>query len=377
MNIYHYLDEYGKYTFEEKEFNQLDAVLFSYLSYGTFDKVFEEKRKLTIKEAATIHYGYRKGKDNNVIAVKEANELLHYIKDLNRYKNCILYHYQYIGNEETQFGVISIEYQKNKVFVSFEGTDELFSGWIEDFQLSYQFPTKAHELAINYINKKFLFQNKEIILGGHSKGGNLALIAGMYSKNYVRKKIVKIYGMDSPGLLEEQLNSIEYQTIRDRYIHIIPDYSVIGVLLKSENDIVIKSKKKGIMAHDILNWEIEGTQLKKGELSPLSKEISLETDKWNEKYNKEDKLEFVTNLNETFKKANVKDIIEIKEQHKKIITIISESKKMTEKAKTMIKDLISIMIKSYRDTKIEEIKQAIGKNIRIMKKPVEKQKENN
>ncbi|MBR2827938.1 MAG: DUF2974 domain-containing protein, partial [Bacilli bacterium] len=359
MTIYEYIDEYGVYSFKENEFNEVDATIFSYLSYAKLDKVFEEKRKVTIQEAGRMQLGYQNGEDDNIIAVKGANNLLKYIKDTKRYKNCILSHYKYIGNKETQFGAVTIEYDKNKLYISFEGTDELFSGWIEDFMLSYQCPTKAHEQAIKYLNKYLIFQKKEVILGGHSKGGNLALIAGMYANNYAKKRIKTIYGMDSPGLLKEQLESNEYNSIKEKYIHIIPNYSMVGILLKTEKDIVIKSKKKGILAHDIFNWEIQGNELIREELSILSKEIRKETDKWIDKYNEEDKYEFVKNLNDIILKSNVVDFLEIKKEHKKIINIITESKSMTNQTKTMLKELIGIMIKSYSDTKIEEIKTKI------------------
>ena len=368
MDIFKYIDDYGIYSFEEKEFNEIDATIFTYLSYATLEKVFKEKRKITIQDAARIHLGYKKGKDNNIIAVKGGNNLLYYMRDTKRYKDCILYNYDYIGNKDTQFGVVSIEYQKNKVYVSFEGTDQLFSGWIEDFMLSYRFPTMSHQLAINYINKKFLFQRKEIILGGHSKGGNLALIAGMYAKRYVKKKIKAIYGMDSPGLLEEQLKSEEYQSIKDIYTHIIPNHSMIGILLNSEKDIVIKSKKKGILSHDIYNWQIEGNRFIREELSQLSKEIRIETNKWVKKYRKEDKYEFVSNLNEIILKSEVNDFLEIKAQHKKILKIINESKNMTEQTKLMLKDLISIMIKAIGESQMKEIKEMIEKNIQKSKR---------
>ena len=39
MDIYQYIDNYGVYTFQEKEFNELDAALFSYLSYANLEKV--------------------------------------------------------------------------------------------------------------------------------------------------------------------------------------------------------------------------------------------------------------------------------------------------------------------------------------------------
>ena len=156
MDIYKYVDEYGKYTFDEKKINQVDKVIFSFLSYANLEKVMENNKVLTISEAGKEYLQLHPGKDINIIAVKEGNKLLKYIRNTNRYKDCLLYNYEYIGNSDVQFGVVSIEYQPNKVYVSFEGTDSLFSGWKEDFILGYKFPTKSHKMAIKYLNKHFI-----------------------------------------------------------------------------------------------------------------------------------------------------------------------------------------------------------------------------
>ena len=60
------------------------------------------------------------------------------------------------------------------------------------------------------MNAHFTFKDCKLILGGHSKGGNLALVAAMYSNFLVRNKIIEIYSYDGQGLLEEQLNSSRY-----------------------------------------------------------------------------------------------------------------------------------------------------------------------
>ena len=34
MNVYNYIDDYGIYSFKEKKFNEVDAIIFSFLSYA-------------------------------------------------------------------------------------------------------------------------------------------------------------------------------------------------------------------------------------------------------------------------------------------------------------------------------------------------------
>ena len=97
MNIYNYIDDYGVYSFDEKEINDVDCVIFSFLSYANFTDILGNNKKITIKDAGRMHLGMHPNKDKNVIAVKEGNKLLRYLKDTKRFKNCILSNYEYVG----------------------------------------------------------------------------------------------------------------------------------------------------------------------------------------------------------------------------------------------------------------------------------------
>ena len=320
---------------------------------------------MTIQEIGRMHLGIHSNKEKNIFAVREGNKLLRYLKDTKRYKNCIIKNYEYIGNDTVQFGAISIEYEPNKVYISFEGTDQLFSGWKENFMLSYQFPTESHKLAIAYLNKHYTFSTKKIIVGGHSKGGNLALAASMYANFLVKGKITNIYNIDGPGLLEKEFNSKSYQKIKPKYIHIIPDYSIVGLLLHHENDIVVHSTNKTILAHSITFWEVEGKRFKRTKLSPISKELDDEIKKWFEKYNDQDKIDFINNLDLILKKANINSIIQLKEESKYIMNLIIESKEMTHNTKKVLMEFIGIIIKCIKDTKTEEFKQFLSNIFKV------------
>ena len=365
MKLYDYIDNYGLYTFEEKAFNEVDNAIFSFLSYANFTNILEDNQELTINDAGRRHLGLHPNKDRNVIAVREGNKLLRYIKDVKRYKNCILKSYEYIGDDNVQFGALSIEYQKNKVYVSFEGTDALFSGWKENFMLSYQFPTISHKMAISYLNRKYTFSNKQLIVGGHSKGGNLALVAAMYANPFVRSKIKKIYNNDGPGLLEKEFSSKKYQKIKKKYSHIMPNYSLVGLLLNHSNDKIVTSTNKGILAHDIIYWLVEDNHFQKTTLSPLSQELDKEIQNWFINYKDQDKIEFIRNLDEIFTKAEIKSILDLKKENKKIIDLIYQSKNISESTKKTLHDFLGILLKCIKDTKTEEIKNFLSNIFKI------------
>ena len=158
MNVINYLKEYGKYSFDEKPFNEVDNLVLSLLAYTNFLGVVSKspKIKITLEEAANKYLKMNGTKVNDVLPIQEALEVLIVSKDTKRFKDILLYNYKYIYSDDSQFSVLTFELNKKLVYVSFEGTDKLISGWIEDCKMAYEFPVTAHEYAINYLNI-FLF----------------------------------------------------------------------------------------------------------------------------------------------------------------------------------------------------------------------------
>ena len=368
MDIYNYIDEYGKYSFNEKKINEVDKVIFSFLSYANLEKIFAGDDVMTIKEAGDKYLGIYRGKDKNIVAVKEANKILKSIRNTKRYRECVLSHYEYIADSDIQFGVVSIEYIPGEVYISFEGTDSMFSGWKENFMLGLKFPTISHKKAISYLNKYYTFSNKKLIVGGHSKGGNLALVGSMYANFFVRSKIKEIISADGPGLLDREYKSSRYKMIKKKYTHIIPNYSLIGLLLNHSNDLVVNSLTKGILAHNIANWEVENNHFKKIKLSAYSKELDKSIEKWFRKYNKQDKIEFINNLDEILNAAGVSSILDIKRRKRKILSLVYESKSMDKKTKKVFIEFIGILIKCFGSVKKEEIKEFLSNTFKIPEK---------
>ena len=135
MTVDSYLDNYKYFSFQEKPFNEVDAMVFSFLAYGTYQDVLKTDTKLSLKEVADKQLELGVLKKKSILAITEANKMLQKLKNYRRYKDCMLFHYEYVGNVQVQFCAISFEYLKNHIFVAFEGTDSLFSGWKENFLL--------------------------------------------------------------------------------------------------------------------------------------------------------------------------------------------------------------------------------------------------
>lgn len=358
MNIFRYIDKYGNISFLEKEFNDVDNLIFSALIYIDLDKYVSNNNfnKRSIQDVGNDFLKNYNKKKKIVIATKIGIKVLRYIKDTKRYKDLLLYNYSYIGNDKEQFSAITIEINNSLIYVSFEGTDQLISGWKEDFMMSYQFPVLSQKMAIKYINK-FIFNRHKIIIGGHSKGGNLAVVAGMYANMFVKNKIIKVYNNDGPGLREEQFNSNKYKNMEKKLVSIIPNYSVVGLLLKhSDKYMVVKSMKRGINAHNFTNWVISDDKLLITKLSNYSKIINKTVNKWLDKYSDSERELFVKELFLIFDRANIYSLTDINDNKKLIFNIIKETKGIDIKTKNMIMDFIYLLFSLFK----EETTNGIG-----------------
>lgn len=347
-NIFNYISNYGNLSFFKVPFNDADNLVFSALSYVDFG-ADTDVNNLTIEKIADIYFKSHTNSQiiKNITAVKTAVKILDLIKDTVRYKDLMITNYVYIASSDTQFCAMNIKINENTNYISFEGTDHLISGWKEDFCLAYKFPVKAQELAIQYLNANIKLSSKNIIVGGHSKGGNLALVSSMYCKFWKRRKIIKIYNNDGPGLRKEQIESRQYKMIEKKLIHIIPNYSFVGLLLRHGNNYkVVYSYEKGLFAHDLANWKIEETKLVPAKLSFLSQELDNGIIKWLDKYNDVDRKHFVDALFDICNRAGIDNLLDYKlDKFNNTIKIIKETKNLDQGTKLMIIDLFKFLIK--------------------------------
>lgn len=199
---------------------------------------------------------------------------------------------------EKQFAAITIAVDEDTKYVAFRGTDSTLVGWKEDFNMAYITPVPAQQTAKEYVEKTAGQWQGKLWLGGHSKGGNLAVYAGIHVDEKVRGQIERIYSHDGPGMNEQIIAYSYYQEMAGRIRKTIPGFSVIGMLLgQQEKSKVIKSDGVGILQHNPFNWLVE-----KGGFVPLpglnktAELLDQKIDNWVSGMTTEEREEFVNKL---------------------------------------------------------------------------------
>ncbi len=263
-NITDYLKWRGDLSFRKSSFNEVDNLILSELSYLVLDKKWVNK-KITIKEA--IDYYLSKYDEKQIISqfALSKNPIPFYtaLATSKRFGNLKIGYYvnKVSKKEEKQFSAMVIYINYFTIYVAFKGTDNTLVGWKEDLNMSFMSHVPSQEEAVRYLEQVVTFPIRHIYLGGHSKGGNLAIYAAVNCKKKLQRKIKCIFNNDGPGFMEDFISSPSYVEILPKLMTFLPETSIIGMLLTQMGEYkVIKSSSVGIWQHDALTWQIEGTQ---------------------------------------------------------------------------------------------------------------------
>ena len=257
--IKEYLRYYKGLSFKECCFNINDVLLFTELSYIDWHNIVSESNdKISLRDAFDK---YQKTKDVYLSTFMKGN--IQNVKDIytsTRYKDIYLSNYREYVDDEKQFGAITIHFD-DKIFVSYKGTNGTVVGWKEDFTLGYEFPIISQVYAIDYLNEVAKEFDNKIFVGGHSKGGNLAVYALANSDDFIKRRIVKAYSHDGPGFLEEVLKSDSFQSISNKIDKTVPKSSMIGMFLQQhENYRVVSSNSFSVWQHNPFSWTIKDNE---------------------------------------------------------------------------------------------------------------------
>lgn len=243
-NFLNYLQDNNN-SFKESSFNIVDSLVLAYLSYLHFPNIPTKLKGLDISKTTKV---------------KKNKEFIKRVVTSNRYKDIELCFYVEDTNDliEKQFSAVTFLLPNNTMYISFRGTDSTLTGWKEDFNMAFMLPVPAQKEALNYVEKVTKLIPRKFYIGGHSKGGNLAVYAGCNLSNSLSTRIIKIYSHDGPGFIKEFLTTSNYQNIKDKIEKVVPSSSIIGMLLyTNEKYKIIKSSARGILEHDSFSWLVE------------------------------------------------------------------------------------------------------------------------
>ena len=255
MDIFDYIKNNEE---ELKEINTIDAIIFTRIAYIHLEEIID---KLPIKISEIINY------IKEIKISHNDKKLITLLADSNRFKNIIIKRCKYVEdiNKDLIFKATTINLPSNNLFIAFRGTGKNLYDFKEDMNMSYKEVPSSIE-GVKYIEEEKNYN--KLYISGHSKGGHIAIFSASHTTFFNKVKIEKVYNFDGPGFL---VIDKELKGFSKKIVNYFPESSIVGRIMNSIGEIIsIKTKKQGIEAHSIYNWEINNNDLIVGQLSKNS-----------------------------------------------------------------------------------------------------------
>lgn len=260
-NVFSYLKWRGDIDLSKASFNEIDALVLSVFSYVDLSGIVSESaQEITVQDAAKNYFASNHPQTDHIYYQR----LLELMAQANRFKTAKLSYFIDKLTAQTQFSAIKIKLPDQTNFIAFRGTDDSLVGWKEDFEISFK-TTAAQTQAREYLETIMKSDEQHYLLGGHSKGGNLAEYAALNIEPKLRKRIDSIYTFDSPGIAKEVGAQLPLAFLKPRLKRFVPEFSIIGRLFEPDgiNPVVVDSSRKTLSQHDAFSWEITGSHFVK------------------------------------------------------------------------------------------------------------------
>ena len=180
-----------------------------------------------------------------------------------RFRDLLIYDHAAAFDEarDLQFAATTYVCPGHFAYVGFRGTDTTLTGWREDFNMAYQAPVEAQALAARYLAAAGADSRlpETLLVGGHSKGGNLAEYAALTAAPEVQQRIARLYNHDGPGFKAGLFTAADYEPLAGRMTKQVPADSMVGILMESFMPVeVVQATGRGFEQHSVFRWVVEG-----------------------------------------------------------------------------------------------------------------------
>lgn len=319
-NMEDYIKWRGDLSFEQDPFNEVDGLILTQLGYldlGGVVPAWNEKNSISMAKLIEKYWLKNPPAEmpDKIGIVRNPARLFGLLKESRRFSELIFANYinRVDKEKQEQFAAMTTWIPDSSIYVIYRGTDATMVGWRENLNMSYMDQVPAQLEAVSYLERVFEWTNFKLRLGGHSKGGNLAVYAAMHISAEISGRIVSVDNYDGPGFRTAITKRPEYSQTMEKVRTYLPESSVIGRLMEhSEKYRVIKADATGLWQHDAFTWQIEGNSFVYAEaLDAESDMVELTVKQWLEKIDESERKQFVDTLFDVLAAAKIETVSDL------------------------------------------------------------------
>ena len=372
-DLFDYLDWRGDLTLAQAPFNEVDNLILAELSFVDFQGIVPatgERAGISIAEAAERFFARipaGETVDMGVLVPDAIPRLLQRMAASRRFRDMRLSCYaDWLDTEQAvQFAALTIATGDGLYYLAFRGTDDTLAGWKEDFHMACMEEVPAQRMAVEYTKAVAQqYPRRRLRLGGHSKGGNLAVYSAVYVPPAVQRRIQTVWSNDGPGFHRRLLDSAEYARIAERVVSIVPKSSVVGMLLEhDEAYIVVDSSEQGLLQHDGFSWAVLGDHfIRLDDVTRQSRMNDRVLKEWVRSMPLDQREKFVEGLFEVLSASGALTLTDLKEESLKAAgAMIRAMKDMEKDTRDAVLYAVKLLIRSNAKVLREELQQEMEK----------------
>lgn len=353
-SIIDYIKKYGEYSIDDMPFNEVDSLILCQLSYLKYDGMVPplhgKEPFVTLPEIFEMEeydnlFEDRRFEENN-------RKLFEAAAQSTRFSSMLLGNYVSMTDTswELQFSAMTFTFENGTFYLAYRGTDETIIGWKEDCNMALITPVPAQEKAMQYLNLIAEISSGNFYIGGHSKGGNLAVYAASTCLPLISERIITIYNHDGPGFKKGTVTESEgFKMISGKIKKYMPHSSIIGMLMESDEPTeIIECKSFGILQHDPFNWIVDGNSFVR--VDGLYKHVSLQDEtvnQWINEMTDEERKIFVDELYNVITANGATTLIDIMDD---FLSNSKAMKKAFDELDPKTRDIIKIILMNLQDS---------------------------
>lgn len=311
-------------TFDQRPFSSVDSLVLASAAYIHFPRALQELEGFQGMRLQELYRAeYFSAMFENIPLSEDTKNLFFAMAASPRFRDIRVKAYteQYDMVSEKQFSAVTFQINPQLCYIAFRGTDSTLVGWKEDFNMAFQSPIPSQEEAVRYIEKTAIYCSEKLYVGGHSKGGNLAVYASAMCRENVQSRIARVFSHDGPGFLETTLQSAEFKNISERIEKTLPQSSIVGMLLENQEAFhIVKSNKVGLLQHDQFTWLVEDHDFIYIEkLTKDAKYADRTLTDWLNKISEDDRERFVDSLYSVLSSNNLTSLDDLRNNWQTVI----------------------------------------------------------
>lgn len=383
-NIMDYLDWRGDLPLTVSPFNEVDGLILAELSFINFEGIVpppELGRGVPLRDAEGTYFARHNGQeiDMGVLVPGRIPDLMCRMAHSVRFGGMLLNGYCELMDDarEQQFAALTVELGDGGIYLSYRGTDDTIVGWKEDLNMGYLEVIPSQTRALEYLGRMTRqYPDAKLRIGGHSKGGNLAVYSAAKSSGEIQERIVAVHNNDGPGFAWDISETPGHKRIASRIHTILPQTSVVGMLMEHEKRYqVVHSTYDGLYQHDGFSWQVLGTQfVHLDDFSREGKLVDETLSSWADSLNTQQREALADALYSVFTASGAKTLSELTEEKlKSAAAMLKTYKNLDRETRRMVTEAFMLFFKLGTKNFVLDTQEEGSREIENIRKKISEQ----